>query len=236
MKVSIKQDFTIFSKRRHGVHTRKRYFIFSCQASTQLLNRNLQFSYQGGGVLPLGFLRKPMFSSPRRPGYLKVPDVKRTCLLSSYPRNFIHLFIHSQVKFLWLFSLTYTLMCSLLWPGHFNFFYSCVGYWRVRYWFGDPLSCQASGNDQWKVCICHIFSWSQFRQEGINSWTQIFLVFQLYEYQVQVGNLYLGVGGRKGALDFKRRGCSNGGKTQNQKNIPRTSNRTQECNGTTLDQ
>ena len=49
-------------------------------------------------------------------------NVKSTRLLSSYPQNFIHLFIHSQVKFLWLLILTYTLMCSLLWPGHFNFF------------------------------------------------------------------------------------------------------------------
>lgn len=113
-----------FSKRRHGINTRKHYFILSCQASTQrnLLNLNLQFSCQGGGILTPGYLCKPTFSSVSRPGHLKVPDVKRTCLLSSYPRNFIHLFIHSQVKFLWLFSLTYTLMCSLLWPGHLIFF------------------------------------------------------------------------------------------------------------------
>ena len=147
-------------------------------------------------------------------------NVKSTRLLSSYPQNFIHLFIHSQVKFLWLFSLTYTLMCSLLWPGHF-IFYSCVGYWRVLYWFGDPLSCQASGNDQWKVCIYYISSQSQFCQEGNNSWTRIFVVFQLFESPAQVCNPCLGGGGwggwREGALDFEWRGCSNGGKNQNQK-------------------
>ena len=80
-------------------------------------------------------------------------------------------------------------MCSLLWPGHFNFFYSCVGYWTLLNWFGDPLSCQASGNDQWKVCIYYIFSRSQFCQEGNSSWTHICLVFELFEWQVQVGNL-----------------------------------------------
>ena len=124
-------------------------------------------------------------------------NVKSTRLLSSYPQNFIHLFIHSQVKFLWLFSLTYTLMCSLLWPGHF-IFYSCVGYWRVLYWFGDPLSCQASGNDQWKVCIYYISSQSQFCQEGNNSWTRIFVVFQLFESPAQVCNPCLGGGGGVG--------------------------------------
>ena len=49
-------------------------------------------------------------------------NVKSTRLLSSYPQNFIHLFIHSPVKFLWLLIFTDTLMCSLLWPGHFDFF------------------------------------------------------------------------------------------------------------------
>ena len=96
------QSSKTFSKRSHGVNTRKHYFILSCQASTQhnLLNLDLQFSCQGGGVLIPGFLRKPTFSSAPRPGYLEVPDVKRSCLLSCYPRNFIYLFIHSQVKFL----------------------------------------------------------------------------------------------------------------------------------------
>ena len=194
------QSSKTFSKRSHGVNTRKHYFILSCQASTQrnLLNLDLQFSCQGGGVLVPGFLRKPTFSSAPRPGYLEVPDVKRSCLLSSYPRNFIYLFIHSQVKFLWLFSLTYTLMCSLIWPGHFNFFYSCVGYWRILYWFGDPLSCQASANDQWKVCIYYIFSQSQFCQDGNNSWNRIDLVFQLFECQAQVGHLCRGGGGGEG--------------------------------------
>ena len=112
-------------------------------------------------------------------------------------------------------------MCSLRWPGHFNFFYSCAGSWRVLYWFGDPLSCQESGNDQWKVCIYYIFSLSPFGQEGNYSWNRIFLVSQLFECHLQVGNLYPGEGGegggREGALDFKWRGCSNGGKNQNQK-------------------
>ena len=146
-------------------------------------------------------------------------NVKSTRLLSSYPQNFIHLFIHSPVKFLWLLIFTDTLMCSLLWPGHFDFFYSCVGLWRILYWFGDPLSCQESGNDQWKVRIYYIFSRIQFCQEGNNSWIRIFLVSQFFQCQVQVSNLCPGEGGggREGALDFKWLGCLNGGKNQNQK-------------------
>ena len=106
-------------------------------------------------------------------------------------------------------------MCPLLWPGHFNFFYSCVGYWTIRNWFGDPLSCQASGNDQWKVCIYYIFSRSQLCQEGNNSPTRRDVVSQLFECQVQVGNPCPGGGG--GCSEFKSRRCSNRGKKQNPK-------------------
>ena len=110
-------------------------------------------------------------------------------------------------------------MYSLLWPGHFNFLYSCVGYWKLLYWFGDPLSCQASGHDQWKVCIYSISSRSPICQEGSNSWNRIFVVYQLFEFQVQVGDHW--PCGGKAALDFKWRGCSreNVGKNQNPQKI-----------------
>ena len=72
VKESIKEDFTSFSKRRHGIKTRKHY-ILSRQASTQpnLLNLNLFFPRRW---------RRPRsrlspFSLPPRPGYLKVPNV-----------------------------------------------------------------------------------------------------------------------------------------------------------------
>ena len=165
-------------------------------------------------------------------------NVKSTRLLSSYPQNFIHLFIHSPVKFLWLLIFTDTLMCSLLWPGHFDFFYSCVGLWRILYWFGDPLSCQESGNDQWKVRIYYIFSRIQFCQEGNNSWIRIFLVSQFFQCQVQVSNLCPGEGGggEGGCSGFQVTRMLEWGQKSKPKKIPRTSNITQECNGTTLDQ
>ena len=167
--------------------------------------------------------------------FMSTYNVKSTRLLSSYPQNFIHLFIHSQVKFLWLLILTHTLMCPLFWPGYsILFFYSCVGYWNIQYWFGDPLSCQESGNDQWKVCIYYIFSRSQFCQDGNNSWNRIDLVFQLFECQVQVGNLCRGRGG--GVLWIQVTKMLEWGQKSKPKRIPGTSNRTQECNGTTLDQ
>ena len=106
-------------------------------------------------------------------------------------------------------------MYSLLWPGHFNFLYSCVGYWKLLYWFGDPLSCQASGHDQWKVCIYYISSRLQFCQEGNNSWNRLSVVFELFECQLQVGNLCPG-GWGEGALDFKWRGCSREHVSKNQ--------------------
>ena len=71
------KDFTSFSKGRHGIKTRKHYFILSRQASTppNLLNLNLFFPRRW---------RRPRsrlspFSLPPRPGYLKVPNENLQC-------------------------------------------------------------------------------------------------------------------------------------------------------------